>query len=114
MKEEGGTGARKATVVSTILLAAFVYSLNARGSVLESELIVQAFALDRYKIQWINGPEGVAGLTCLFLSLYLMQIFGARRVFLAVAVCLTMRCLGKALARTPWQWGVAVAVHPVA
>src|SRR5260370_24251179 len=114
MKEEGGTGARKATVVSAILLAAFVYSLNARGCVLESELIGQAFALDRYKIQWINGPEGVAGLPCLFLSLYLMKIFGARRVFLAGAVCLTVGCLGKALARTPWQWGVAGMVSTCA
>jgi MFS family permease len=108
------TGARKATVVGTILLAAFVYSLNARGSVLESEVVVQAFALDRYKIQWINGPEGVAGLTCLFLSIYLMKVVGARRVFLAGAICLTVGCLGEALARTPWQLGVAGIVRTFA
>ncbi|HEV3256093.1 MAG TPA: MFS transporter [Gemmataceae bacterium] len=105
------TGARKATVIGTILLAAFVYSLNARGSVLESELIVQAFALDHYKVQWITGPEGVAGLTCLFLSIYLMKVFGARRVFLAGTVCLTVGCLGEALARDAWQWGVAGVVR---
>ena len=109
--EELPTGARKATVIGSILLGAFVFSLNARGTVLESELKIQAFDLDRYKIQWITGPEGVAGLTCLFLSLYLMKIFGARCVFLAGAVCLTVGCLGKALAQTPWQLGVAGMVR---
>jgi DHA2 family multidrug resistance protein len=94
-------------VVSTILLAAFVYSLNARGSVLESGLVVQAFALDHYKVQWITGPEGVIGLTCLFLSIYLTNVVGARRVFLAGAFCLAIGCLGEAVARTPWQLAVA-------
>ncbi len=112
--EASTTGARKATVIGTILVAAFVYSLNARGSVLESELTVQTFALDHYKVQWITGPEGVIGLTCLFLSIYLLKIFGARRVFLAGAVCLTVGCLGEALARTPWQLGVAGSVRSCA
>jgi MFS transporter, DHA2 family, multidrug resistance protein len=108
------TGARKATVVGTILLAAFVFSLNARGTVLESELYVQAFALDRYKVQWISGPEGIAGLSCLFLSIFLMKIFGARRVFLAGTVCLTTGCLGEALARDAWQVAVAGVVRSCA
>ena len=108
------TEARKATVIGTILLGAFVFSLNARGTILESELIVQAFALDHYKIQWITGPEGVAGLTCLFSSIYLMKLFGPRRVFLAGTACLTVGCLGEALARTPWQLGVAGVVRSCA
>jgi MFS family permease len=108
------TGARKGTVIGTVLLAAFVFSLNARGTVLENGIIVQAFALDRYKVQWITGPEGVAGLACLFLSIHLMNVLGARRVFLAGAVCLTLGCLGEALARTPWQLGVAGVVRSCA
>ena len=108
------TGARKATVVSTLLLAAFVFSLNARGTILESEQLVQAFALDRYKIQWVTGLEGVAGLTCLFLSIYLMKIIGARRVFLAGTMCLTLGCLGETVAWNPWQLGVAGVVRSCA
>ncbi len=99
-------GARKATVIGTILLGGFVFSLNARGTILESDLLVQAFALDRYKIQWITGLEGIAGLTSLFSSIYLSKVFGARRVFLAGTVCLTVGCVGETLARTPWQLGV--------
>ena len=112
--EASPTGARKATVIGTILLGAFVFSLNARGTILESELIVQAFELDHYKIQWITGLEGIAGLTSLFSSIYLIKVFGARRVFLAGTVCLTVGCLGEALARTPWQLGVAGVVRSCA
>jgi hypothetical protein len=108
------TGATKATIIGTILLGAFVFSLNARGTVLEGELKIQAFALDRYKVQWITGPEGVAGLTSLFSSIYLSKVFGARRVFLAGTVCLTMGSLGEALARTPWQLAVAGTVRSCA
>src|SRR5260370_14851298 len=97
------TGAQKWTTIGTILVGAFLFSLNARGTVLEGELKVQAFALDRYKIQWITGLDGVAGLTSLFSSIYLIKVFGARRVFLLGAVCLTVGCLGETLARTPWE-----------
>ena len=107
-------GATKTTVIGTILLGAFVFSLNARGTVLESEIIVQAFALDHYKIQWITGLEGIAGLTTFFASLYLSKVFGARRVFLAGTICLTVGCLGEAMAQTPWQLGVAVVVRSCA
>ena len=58
----GPTGARKGTVIGALLLGAFVFSLNARGTILESAVIVQAYALDRYRIQWITGAEGVASL----------------------------------------------------
>src|ERR1700678_4646099 len=84
------SGAMKTTVVGTILLGAFVFSLNARGTILESELEVQAFELDHYKIQWITGLEGIAGLTSLFSSIYLIKVFGARRVFLAGTICLAV------------------------
>src|SRR6516165_4191993 len=60
------TGAQKWTIIGTVLVGAFVFSLNARGSILESPVIVQAFALDHYKNQWITGAEAVAGLTTLF------------------------------------------------
>ena len=67
------TGNQKWTIIATTLVGAFVFSLNGRGSVLEAPVIVQAFALDRYKIQWITGAEAVAGLTALLASVYLMR-----------------------------------------
>jgi DHA2 family multidrug resistance protein len=106
--------ALKGTIVGTVLVGAFLFSLNARGTILESEQKVQAFALDRYKVQWVTGAEGVAGLTALFSSIYLIKVFGARRVFLLGAVCLTAGCLGEALARTPWELGVAGTVRSCA
>jgi MFS family permease len=112
--ETSPTGARKGMVIGAILLGAFVFSLNARGTVLESDLLVQAFELDRYKVQWITGLEGIAGLTSLFSSIYLIKVFGARRVFLAGTVCLTAGCLGEALARNAWQTGVAGVVRSCA
>jgi MFS family permease len=98
-----GTGALKGTIVGTLLMGAFVFSLNARGSVLESPVVVQAFALDRYKIQWITGAEAVAGLSSLLASIYLIKLVGARRTFLLGAACLTAGCLAEALARKPWE-----------
>jgi MFS family permease len=105
------TGALKWTIIGTTLVAAFVFSLSSRGSVLESPVIVQAFALDHYKIQWITGGEAVAGLTSLLASVYLIKLVGARRVFLLGIACLTAGCLGEALARTPWELGVAGVVR---
>jgi DHA2 family multidrug resistance protein len=99
-------GAQKWTMIGTVLVGALVFSLNARGTVLEGDIKVQAFALDRYKVQWINGAEGVAGLTALFSSLYLIKVFGARRVYILGAICLTAGALGEALARTPWELAV--------
>ena len=101
------TGAQRWTIIGTLLVGAFVFSLNARGSILESQVIIQAFGLDHYKIQWITGAEGVAGLTSLFASIYLIKVFGARRVFLLGAVCLAVGALGESLARTPLELGVA-------
>jgi DHA2 family multidrug resistance protein len=108
------TGAQKWTIIGTVLVGAFVFSLNARGSILESPVIIQAFALDRYKIQWITGAEGVAGLTALFSSIYLIKVFGARRVFLLGTICLTAGCLGESLARSPWELAVAGTVRSCA
>lgn len=100
------TGVQRWTILGTLLVAAFVFSLNARGSILESQVIIQAFALDRYKIQWVTGLEGVAGLTSLFSAIYLMKVFGARRVFLLGTACLAVGAVGEALARTPLELGV--------
>jgi len=108
------TGAHKWTILGTLLLGAFVFSLNSRGSVLESPVIVQAFGLDRYKVQWITGAEAVAGLTSLFASIYLMKLVGARRVFLLGAACLTAGSLGEALARTPWELFLAGTIRSCA
>ena len=108
------TGVQKWTIVGTTLLGAFVFSLNARGSVLESPVIVQAFALDRYKVQWITGAEAVAGLTSLLASIYLIKLVGARWTFLLGTACLTTGCLGEALARTPWELFVAGVVRSCA
>jgi DHA2 family multidrug resistance protein len=108
------TGAQKWTIIGTVLVGAFVFSLNARGSILESPVIVQAFALDHYKNQWITGAEAVAGLTSLLASIYLIKLVGARWVFLLGIACLTAGCLGEALARTPWELGVAGVVRSCA
>jgi DHA2 family multidrug resistance protein len=108
------TGAQRWTIIGTLLVGAFVFSLNARGTVLESGLIVQAVALDRYRVQWITGAEGVASLAVLFSSVYLMKLVGTRRVFLLGTVCLTAGGLGGAMARTPWELGVAGVVRSCA
>ncbi len=71
------TGALKGTIISAVLVGALVFSLNARGTILESMQTIQAFALDRYKVQWITGLEGVAGLTSLFASIYLIKVCGS-------------------------------------
>ena len=107
-------GLEKWTIIATLLLGALVFSLNARGTILEGDLIVQTFALDRYKVQWITGPEGVAGLTALFSSIYLIKVFGVRRVFVLGTVCLTVGTFGASLARTPWEVGVAGVVRSCA
>jgi MFS family permease len=111
---ESPTGAQKWTILGTTLVGAFVFSLNARGSVLESPVIVQAFALDRYKVQWITGAEAVAGLTSLLAAVYLIKLVGARRVFLLGAACLAAGCLGESLATTPWELFVAGTVRSCA
>jgi DHA2 family lincomycin resistance protein-like MFS transporter len=108
------TGAEKWTIIGTLLVGAFVFSLNARGTILESAVIVQAFGLDRYRIQWITGAEGVAGLTTLFAGIYLLKVFGARRVFLLGTVCLAAGALGESLARTPLELSVAGTVRSCA
>jgi hypothetical protein len=100
------TGVLRWTIIGTLLVGAFVFSLNARGYVLQSQVVIQAFGLDRYKIQWITGLEGVASLTSLFSSIYLMKVFGARRVFLLGAAFLAAGALGESLARTPLEFGV--------
>jgi DHA2 family multidrug resistance protein len=105
------TAAQKWTIIGTLLAGAFVFSLNARGSVLESPVIVQAFALDRYKAQWITGAMAVAGLTSLLASIYLLKLVGARRAFLLGTACLTVGCLGVALARTPSELFVAGTIR---
>jgi DHA2 family multidrug resistance protein len=108
------TGVQKWTIVSALLLGGFVFSLNARGSVLESSVIVQAFGLDHYKIQWITGAEALAGLTSLLASVYLIKLVGARWVFLLGVACLTVGCLGEALARTTWELLVAGTIRSCA
>src|SRR5262249_33640621 len=77
-------------------------------------VIIQAFALDRYRNQWITGAEGVAGLTTLFAGIYLIKVFGARRTFLLGTVCLAVGALGESLARTPWELGLAGGVRSCA
>jgi DHA2 family multidrug resistance protein len=108
------TGALRWTIIATVLAGALLFSLNARGTILESPVIVQAFALDRYRIQWITGAEGVAGLTSLFSSIYLIRVFGARRVFLLGTACLAAGALGEALARTPLELALAGTVRSCA
>jgi predicted MFS family arabinose efflux permease len=105
------TGAMKWTVVGTVLLGAFIYSLNAKGTILETNIIIQEFALDHYKAQWITGAEGVVGLTLFFSSIYLIKRFGARRVFIAGAICLTVGCIIVALARNAWQEGIGGVIR---
>jgi DHA2 family lincomycin resistance protein-like MFS transporter len=104
-------GAERWTIIGTLLVGAFVFSVNTRGTVLVSGVIVQAFALDRYKIQWITGAEGIAGLTALFMGIYLLKVFGVRLTYLLGAVCLAGGALGESLARTPWELGVAGVVR---
>jgi DHA2 family multidrug resistance protein len=108
------TGARRWTVIGTAFAGAFVFSLNARGSILEIPVIIQAFALDRYKVQWIIGAEAAAGLTALFSSIYLIKLVGARWTFLLGVSCLTVGCVGEAMARTPGELLAAGVVRSCA
>jgi hypothetical protein len=108
------TGAEKWTIIATTLLGAFAFSLNARGTILVSGVVVQALGVDHYKIQWVTGAEGIAGLTALFAGIYLLKVFGARLVFLLGAVCLAVGSLSESLARTPWELGVAGTVRSCA
>jgi predicted MFS family arabinose efflux permease len=105
------TGMAKWLVISTMLLAAFTFSLNARGTVLVSSIIIQHFALDHYKAQWITGPEGVFGLTAFFSSIYLIQLFGARRAFLAGAFLFTGGCLLVGISQSAIQEGVGGVIR---
>ena len=105
------TGVRRWVVIVTLLVGFFTYALNGRGSVLESPLIVQAFALDHYKIQWITGVEGILSLASLFTSLYLIKIFGSRWTYLLGTSTLAAGCLGVALAADPYQLGVMGGVR---
>jgi MFS family permease len=101
----------KWAIFGTVLFAAFVYSLNAKGTILESRIIIQAVALDHYKSQWITGPEGVAGLVTLFASIYFIKVHGVRRMFLLGAICLLAGSLGAALAQNAWHITVAGIVR---
>jgi hypothetical protein len=56
------TGAAKWTVMGTLLLSAFAYTLNTKGTILEYDLIIQALGTDHYRNQWITGPAAVVGL----------------------------------------------------
>ncbi len=60
--------------------------------------------MDHYKIQWITGLEGMAGLISLFASIYLVKVFGARRVFLLGAVCLAVGAWANRWRERPWNW----------
>jgi MFS family permease len=107
-------GAQRLTLIITLLVGALAFSLNARGTILEGDLQIQTFALDRYKVQWITGVGGVAGLVSLFTSVYLIKVWGIRRTYLLGVFCLTIGSLGEALSRTYWEVGVAVAVRSCA
>jgi Major Facilitator Superfamily len=102
------------TNLSTLLVAAFVFSLNARGSILVSRVTVEWFGLDRYKIQWVTGLEGIGGLTSLFAGIYLMKLFGARRTFLLGTACMAVGALGETFAQTPLQLCVTATVRSCA
>jgi predicted MFS family arabinose efflux permease len=105
------TGPVKWLVIGTLLLAGFAYTLNGKGTILESRIVTDYFALDHYKAQWITGPEGVFGLTAFFSSIYLMQLFGARRVFIGGAILLSSGCLLVSVAQTALQAGVGSVIR---
>jgi DHA2 family multidrug resistance protein len=62
-------------------------------------------------VQWITGPEGVFGLAAFFSSIYLMQLYGARRVFMAGAILLTSGCLLVSVSQTALQSGVGGVIR---
>jgi MFS family permease len=105
------TGAARWTVVFTVLLSALVYTINTRGTVLQTNQIIQAFDLDRYKAQWITAPEGVVGMTAIFTAIYFVKVFGVRRMYIAGAACLGLGALGTTLAGNGWQEAVAGVVR---
>src|SRR5262249_44025072 len=76
--------------------------------------ITQALDLDRYKAQWITGPEGLVGMTAIFTSMYYLKVFGLRRMYVAGAACLGLGALGTTLATNGWQEGVAGVVRSCA
>src|SRR5262245_47546707 len=107
------TGAAKWTVTSTVMLALFTYTLNTKSTVLQANQITQALALDRYKAQWITGPENVIGLVAIFAALHFMRVFGIRLLFVAGAACLTLGSVGTMLSQNGWQEAVSGSVRSV-
>src|SRR5262249_22060152 len=105
------TGVTKWTVTLTILLADFVYTLNTRSTVLQANEITQALDLDRYKAQWITGPEAVVGLVAIFAALHFVRVFGVRLLFVAAAACLTVGSLGTMLSQNGEQEAVAGVIR---
>lgn len=104
------TGATRWAILASVLLAALLYSLNAKGTVLEAEVVIQAVGSDRYLAQWASGPAAVVGLVAIFLAVPLLPVFGGRRLFLAGAVLLTAGAAGSAVMRTPWQHALSTTV----
>jgi MFS family permease len=97
--------------MGTLLLSAFSYTLSTKGTILEYDLIVQALGTDHYRNQWLTGPAAVLGLVGLFMPLYYMRVFGARRIYIVGAVCLAVGCLGAAVVRIPWHAGIFAAIR---
>jgi MFS family permease len=105
------TGAARWVVMATLLLSAFAYTLNTKGTILEYNLIVQALGTDHYRDQWVTGPAAIAALVTIFLPIYYLQVFGVRRLYVAGALCLGLGCLGTALAHTQLQASIAVVIR---
>src|SRR5262249_53643452 len=104
LSDDTPTGARKWTIIIALLLGFFAYALNTRGSTLEGSLIVQAFALDRYRIQWISAMGIILSLCSIFTSLYLIKLIGARRTYLIGTSCLVGGCLSLSLSADVYQF----------
>ena len=51
------TGAARWTVIGTVFFAAFVYTLNTKGAILETREITQALHLDRYRCNGSLAPR---------------------------------------------------------
>ncbi|MBI3409420.1 MAG: MFS transporter [Planctomycetes bacterium] len=109
-----GTRVAKWVVIVSTYLAAFLYTLNSKGTVLITDPIQQDFNLDRYSSQWITGPEGVIGLVAVFSAIYFVQVYGVRLLFIAGSACLAVGALGTALAHQAWQEAIAGPVRSCA
>jgi DHA2 family multidrug resistance protein len=102
---------RRHHAAAALVFAGCCFALSAKGTVLLSDQVIQAWQLDRYSIQWVIGPAAVVGPIALFAPLYYVNVVGTRPLIAAGGACLAFGSAGTALARDSAEAATAVALR---